>query len=98
MGEDNKLVQARSQGSPSYICQLNLAPRLLRARKKTLITPKDTIPSEDITDINYSPNKRQPLWFAVVAVSTAETKAQKEKQKHAISIGALIHHSQNTRI
>lgn len=45
------------------------------------ITPKDTIPSEDITDINYSPNKKQPLWFVVVAFSLnkAETKTCKEK-------------------
>lgn len=43
-----------------------LRPEGVKQDKGHFIIPKDTIPSEDITDINYSPNKKQPLWFVVV--------------------------------
>lgn len=62
------------------------------------ITLKDTIHNEDITGINYSPNKQQTLWFVVgfFFFPTKQKLRHAKRNRNTPTIGALIHHSQDT--
>ena len=73
-------------------------PEVIKQDKEGhFITLKDTIHSEDIADINYSPNKQQTLWFVVDFFPPTKQKLRHAKRnRNTPTIGAIIHHSQDT--